>query len=515
MILGDLIERNASQFPHKPGYVFADKKLTHLEYSLRCNRLANALTVNLKRQSRVAILAQNRLEYIETFGAGELTGVIIVNLNWRLATPELQRIFEDCEPEVLIFEDRFLEQVAELRARSGSIRYIAIGDNPDWAERYEDVLKGSSDARPTMRAQPTDTAYLIYTSGTTGKPKGVMIGHEGFLSAIQATAFDSRAARDDRMLIVMPLFHVGGKIEQMVWSFAGATIYLHRTFDPGAILASIERDQITCAHLAPAMVHALLDAPEINHVSLGSLREIFYASAPMDVALMRRAIAKMGRIFTQHFGMTECPQGSSLHAHEHILDGSEEATKRLYSAGHAIMNTEIRIVHEDGTDCATGEIGEILIRCAGVMQGYWNNHSLSKSVIRDGWYYTADLGYFDAEKFLFVADRKKDMVISGGENIYPREVEEALLLHPAVLHCAVIGVPDEKWGEAVKACIVLRAGEAVTSDDLIEHCRGLIASYKKPKSVDIVDALPRLFNGKIDKKKLREPYWQGRARQVA
>jgi acyl-CoA synthetase (AMP-forming)/AMP-acid ligase II len=514
--LGDLIERNAAFFPTKTAVVFEGKRPTFAQFASRVRKLANALCAGgLARGMRLAILAQNCLEYFEIVGAAEMTGYIAVTLNWRLAPAELMQIAADCAPSVLIFEERFRAEAECLRARGGCDRCIVIGEASDWAESYEAVLASGADTAPPFRPEPGDTVYLIYTSGTTGRPKGVELSHRAILAAAMTNSSGIGAATSDRMLIVMPLFHIGGKICQLAFHVLGATVFLHRAFDAATMLRCIEHERITCAHFAPIMVRDLLDVPGFASFRKDSLRAIIYASAPMSVALLREAIAGFGLIFHQVYGMTECVIGSILHAHQHVLDGSPGEVRRLASAGHACFDHEIKVVRDDGTECAREEIGEILIRGPSVMTGYWGNPTASAEALRGGWMHTGDMGFLDDECFLFVADRKKDMVVSGGENIYSREVEEALLSHAAVEHAAVIGVPDARWGEAVKACVVLRPGQAVTEAELIEYCRSRIASYKKPRSVDFLAALPRLFNGKIDKKALRATYWRSQDRGVA
>ena len=514
-IVGDVIERNAQLFPAKTAVVFEDQRPTYAQFASRVRKLSNALaTDGLKRGMRLAILAQNCIEYFETVGTAELAGFIAVTLNWRLAPAELAPIIEDCTPTVLIFEERFRPQAESLRGHRCIERFIAIGAASDWAESYEAVLASGADVAPPFRPEPADTVYLIYTSGTTGKPKGVELSHRAILSSAIMNSWGIGAWTSDRMLIVMPLFHIGGKICQLAFHVLGATIYLHRAFDAKTMLRCIEDERITTAHFAPIMVRDLLDVPELANYRKDSLRAIIYASAPMAVAQLREAIAAFGLIFNQVYGMTECVVGSILHAHQHLPDGTPAEVRRLASAGQPFFDHEVKVVRPDGSECATDEIGEILIQGPSVMTGYWKNPAASAETLRGGWMHTGDMGFLDDESFLFVADRKKDMIVSGGENIYSREVEEALVTHPAVEHAAVLGVPDPRWGEAVKACIVLRPGRNATEDELIEHCRALIASYKKPRSVDFVDALPRLFNGKVDKKTLRALYWEGRDRGV-
>jgi acyl-CoA synthetase (AMP-forming)/AMP-acid ligase II len=515
-VLADVLERNAHYFPGKTAVVFEDRRVTYAELATRVRRLANVLTSwGLQRQARFAVLAQNCLEYFEAVGAAEMTGLIAVTLNWRLSAPELAQIVADCTPTVLIFEARFGAQAETLRRQGIIERFIVIGSATDWAESYDALLAAASDAPPRLRPQPEDGVYLIYTSGTTGRPKGVLLSQRAILSAAISISWEQGVRPDERMLIVMPLFHIGAKINQLANLVLGTTIVLHRAFDPAAVLRTIEEERITCVHLAPIMVRSLLDNPDLARFRRDSLRSIQYASAPMSVALLREAMAAFGPIFTQVYGMTECVVGTILHAHEHRPDGTPAEARRLASAGQPFFDHAVRVVRPDGSDCAAEEIGDILIRGPSLMTGYWNNSAATVETLGDGWMRTGDVGLFDAECFLFIVDRKKDMIVSGGENIYSREVEEALLTHPAVLQAAVIGVPDARWGESVKACVVLRPACSAGEDELIAHCRDLIASYKKPRSVDFLDALPRLFNGKIDKKALRARYWQGQARQVS
>lgn len=516
-VLGDVITRNARLYPDKTAFVFENRRVTFAQFAARVRRLANALgAAGLKRQGRVAILAQNCLEYFEIEGAAELAGFIAITLNWRLSALELAEIVADCTPAVLIFEAQFTALVETMRARSTSIeRFIVIGDGLDWAESYDTTVAGASEAPSDLRPEPGDAVYLIYTSGTTGRPKGVILSHQALLSAAIGLSWETGARPTDRMLVVMPLFHIGAKINQLLYFVIGATVFLHRTFDPTAVLRCIDAELITCAHFAPVMVRALLDVPDFPRFRRDSLRAIQYASAPMSVALLREAIAAFGAIFTQVYGMTECIVGTVLHAHQHLPDGTAAQARRLASAGQPFFDHEIKIVRPDGSLCATDEVGDILIRGPSVMTGYWNDSAATMETLRDGWMHTGDMGFFDSECFLFVVDRKKDMIISGGENIYSREVEEALLSHPAVLQAAVIGVPDARWGESVKACVMLRPDRTVSEDELIRHCRTLIASYKKPRSIDFLGALPRLFNGKIDKKALRARYWSNEVRQIS
>ena len=504
MVLADVVERNARLRGAEPAFLFEGCSLSHVAFAQRAFALGNALlALGLPRQSRVAVLSQNRPEYFEVFAAVGAAGLITVNLNWRLAVPELERILEDCEPAVLIFDGPSAAAAAALRTAPGLRHFIALDAPPEWAMAYEAMLSDAPATRPGVRIRPDDVESLIYTSGTTGRAKGVMLTHRALLASARMIALDGDARADDRMLIVMPLFHVGGKIEQMSFWITGATTVLHRSFEPDAVLHALGADRITAAHLAPTMVARLLDHPALATCDRSHLRVVHYASAPMAVPLLRRAIAAFGPIFLQVYGMTECVTVSMLKAFQHRPDGDAAWVRRLSSAGQPCFGVQVRTVRPDGTDTALDEPGEILVRADGLMSGYWNRNAQTLGVVREGWFHTGDVGFLDDLGFLFIADRLKDMIISGGENIYSREVEDALMAHPAVREASVTGVPDAEWGESVKAWIVLRDGEQVEPAALLEHCRRLIASYKKPRFFAFTPDLPRLFNGKVDKKALR------------
>jgi acyl-CoA synthetase (AMP-forming)/AMP-acid ligase II len=504
MVVADVLERNARLRGAAPAFIFEGRSLSHRDFATRSFALGNALlSLGLAPQSRVAVLAQNRIEYFEASAGIGAAGLITVNLNWRLAAPELARIIADCEPEVLLF-DSASEALA--RSISSSIRHpIAFDRAPDWARPYESLVSSAPPTRPPVIVHREAIESLTYTSGTTGQAKGVMISHRALLRSASIIGWEGDARTEDRVLIVMPLYHVGGKIEQMAFWLAGATTLLHSGFDAAAVLRAFHRDGVTAAHLAPTMIAWLLDHPDLAATDHHLLRLIHYASAPMAVPLLRRAIAAFGPIFLQVYGMTECITATILKPFQHVLDGDKASVRRLASAGQPCFGVDIRCVRPDGSECALDEPGEVEIRAPGLMSGYWNRHALTLSVVRDGWFRTGDIGFLDLDGYLFIADRLKDMIISGGENIYSREVEDALMSHPAVHEASVTGVADPQWGESVKAWVVLRPGHPPDPPALIEHCRTLIASYKKPRFIEFIPDLPRLFNGKVDKKALRAP----------
>jgi acyl-CoA synthetase (AMP-forming)/AMP-acid ligase II len=517
MNLGDAILHNGQYYGTDPAILFEGRRITYGAFAGRVRQLAGAFGARgLAHQARIAVLAHNCPEYLEIYGAAAVGGFIGVGINYRLSAPEQAEVLNDCQPSVMVFEACFSHRVAELRSKiSETVVYVCIGVGPSWAIQYDALLLDGSVAG-VVRSSDDDMVYMSYTSGTTSRPKGVMLSNGGQLDAARALAAAQGVQQNDRMLIVMPFYHIGGLIELLAYFVYGATIVLHRTFEAQSILKSIESHRVSAAHFAPTMIQMMLEVQEEAPYDVSSLKTVCYASAPMSIALTRRATAVFGPVFMQIYAMTELAAGTALLKHHHVLEGPEKEVARLASAGKPLLGTELRIADSDGNPCAPGEVGEIWMRGKSVMQGYWNNPTASAAAMHGDWLRTGDVGRLDEDNFLFVVDRMKDMVISGGENIYSREVEEALLLHPDVREAAVIGVPDEKWGESVKAFIVLKAGSTTTESSLVDHCRTLIASYKKPQSVEFVDMLPRTpSTNKVDKKKLREPFWSTRGRNVA
>ncbi|SMH31083.1 acyl-CoA synthetase [Mesorhizobium australicum] len=504
--LADMLDNNAWKYPDQTAFVWQDRRVTHAEFHVRVSKLANALRrLGLRRQDRVGILSQNRLEFQEVYGACEISGFICATVNWRLAIPEMVYIVNDGAPKVLIFEAAYAETVVAMKDQLKSVEHFVCLDGGVFGDDYEALVASGDASGVPFRPLPDDIAFLIYTSGTTGRPKGVMLSQGGEVNAAEILGSDQRNTPDDRLLIMMPLFHIGAKIIQLAQHWRAGTVHVLKGFDPPAIVDCIEREKITVTHMAPTMIQTLLESPAIEKADLASLRMIVYAAAPMPIPVLKQGLKLLGPVFQQQFGQTE-GIGTTLLAHQHRPDGTDRDREILTSVGQASPRVNVRIVDDNGNDLPSGEVGEILLTSPGVMKGYWNNTAATIDTLRDGWVHTGDVGRLDSEGFLYLVDRKKDMIISGGENIYSREVEEAIVTHDAVSEVAVIGVPDEKWGEAVKAVVVLRAGMSATAQDLIDHCRTLIASYKRPRHIEFVDEIVKLPSGKIDKVRLRKLY---------
>ncbi len=505
--LGDAVRSNAAKLPNQVALVHEGQRITFCSHHARAQRLAHALyQAGLQRQDRVAVLSQNSIAYLEVFAAAELAGYVVATVNFRLATPEIGYILGDSAPAILFFEAQYTAAVEVLRGQLSSItRYICIGAAPPWATGYEAFLDGGAAEGAPFRARGDDVMHLIYTSGTTGRPKGTMRTHRAEIAMAESMTTQVGVITGDCVQIMMPLFHVGARWLQLGAHLRGAPIVLHREFDPAEVLRTIAQEQITVTHMAPTIVQRVFDHPLADQTDLSSLRTVYYSAAPMPVPLLRRCLKRLGPVFLQLYGMTE-GFGTTLHKWQHDPDGGPLALRRLGSVGQAPADVGIRVLDDAGREQPAGQPGEIVLHTETRMLGYWNNSVATAAALRDGWYYSGDVGYLDEEGYLFLVDRKKDMIISGGENIYCREVEEAIAAHEGVSDVAVIGIPDPEWGESVRAVVVPAPGVTLTEAVIVQHCRGRLASYKKPRSVLFVEELPRLTTGKVNKVLLRTLY---------
>jgi acyl-CoA synthetase (AMP-forming)/AMP-acid ligase II len=504
----DVVERNARLHGDELHLIFGERRSTFRQFAQRARKLAGALySRGARAQDRISILAMNCPEYLEVYAAGEVAPFIIAPINYRLAPPEIAYIIRDAAPVALIYEQQYEPLIDALRSQLPSVQqYICIGTNgPRWASSYEDILAAGSEDGPPIYPCAEDVAAIMYTSGTTGRPKGAMLTHSAMIALCECWSNELSADVGDRILLAMPFFHIGARSQGGAVTYRGGTLVVHRAFDAAEILETVQRERITQLHLAPTLVQSVLNLPDIDKYDLSSLKTLNYAAAPMPLAVLERALQRFGPILINGYGQTE-GAGTTLRKHYHRPQGSQKDLKRLTSIGQPVMSTSVRIVDEHDKEVVTGSIGEICLRSPQNMVGYWNNSVASIAALRDGWLHTGDMGHADEDGFIYLADRKKDMIVSGGENVYSREVEEALMAHSSVADAAVIGVADERWGEAVKAIVVLKQGTEIGVDALIAHCRTLIAGYKCPKSIELVADLPRLPSGKVSKVALRERY---------
>ncbi|WP_425317568.1 class I adenylate-forming enzyme family protein [Pseudomonas nitroreducens] len=504
----DDLEQRARFYANDPAYIQEQRRISHGELLVSAKLIGSALyNAGVRRQDRVGILSMNSIEFGEIMAATQWAGFILAPVNFRLAPAEMASIIRDSAPRLFFFEAQYLPIIEQLRHELPSVQtYICIDGECEWALNLEDFIASGNEAGPPIRAREEDICCLIYTSGTTGKPKGVIWGHREYRQLIQVDTWLCDMQQPDTTLIVMPMFHLGGMVISLSQHVRGGAAYLQRQFEPLDVLKAIEKERLSILLLAPTMVQMVLDHPYVSEADLSSVRTIIYSAAPMPVPVLKRAIEVFdGCGFVNLFGQSEVCM-FCLSPEQHRPDGSEQERKRLGSVGKPYPNLLAKVVDEQGNECPVGEPGEILAQSSAMFRGYWNNHPTTLETLRDGWCHTGDMGRFDEDGFLYLVDRKKDMIITGGENVYSREVEEALLQHPAISECAVIGIPDPKWGENVCAVVTFKTGRSASEGELIEHARGLIASYKKPKKVIAVEALPKLVTGKVNKIELRNLY---------
>ena len=509
----DLVRRWEAADPARVAIRAGEDAWTWGELATRIRRGAQAqLAAGLRAGDRVAFLDKNHPACLETTLACALAGTANAVVNFRLAPEEVAYVINDSRARILFAGAGLLPVVEQIRGQLTSVeRVIPVGAGPGG---YEEFLAGGADAEPGHQAAPDDCFLQLYTSGTTGYPKGALLTHRSMVAHSRAAATGLRLGRDSVSMVAMPLFHVGGTSWALAGMSEGAQTVVVRDLVPGEVLAQIGRDRISHGFFVPAALGFFLQVPGMTELDYSSLRCLAYGGAPAPAPLLRRAMAAFAGVdFYQVYGMTEASGAFSVLGPEDHRD--PDHPERLGSAGRPVPGVEMRV-----TDPATGEPvpdgqpGEFEVRGELVMAGYWQRPDATAAALTGGWLHTGDAGHRDADGYYYVEDRVKDMIISGGENVYPAEVERVIAEYPDVADVAVIGVPDEKWGEAVKAVVVPRPGATLDPARLIESCRPHLAPFKRPASVDIVDVLPRNATGKILKRTLRAPYWEGRDRAV-
>ncbi|WP_309644260.1 long-chain-fatty-acid--CoA ligase [Phenylobacterium sp.] len=503
--VADVARRHAVIRPDAQALWFEGEAISYAQFDALSSQCAQALlAAGVQPGDRVGTLSKGNAEFFVLWFGCLKARACLTPVNWRLAPPEIAFILKDAGCRLMVVGPDYAETIAGL-------------DLPDLAK----VIQFGPDFRAWIAAQPAtdpglaavadDDVIQLYTSGTTGLPKGVQLTETNYKACFEgATQVWGQFDADDGVLVAMPLFHVAGANLGMLSLLQGARTVVMREVDIGLLLKMIEAHRIKHAFMAPAIINMVLQHPAQGEADLSSLRHIYYGASPISEEVLTRAQARFNSDFMQLYGLTETIGGGTYLPPE----AHDPALGKLRACGKPTPGYEIR-VRLDGRDAETGEVGEIEIRSAGIMKGYWNRpEATAEAICPEGWFKSGDAGFFDADGYLFIHDRVKDMIVSGGENIYPAEVENVLMGHPHVADAAVIGVPDERWGEAVKAIIVLRPGAEADTASVIEHCRGQIAGFKSPKSVDYVAVLPRNPSGKVLRRELRDPYWQGRTRNV-
>jgi long-chain acyl-CoA synthetase len=509
--LSHILQRAIALYPERLALVDGNVRLTYRELGERVHRLAaGLLALGLRRGDRVAILDWNSHRYVETYYACAHAGLAFMPVNSRLALPELRYVLKDSDARALAFSEPFLPMYEELKS---TLEYGIGLALPKAAVDYEALLAGATPLRQPVATELDEIMQIYYTSGTTGEPKGVCLTNRNMYAGGLDGVLALSAAREDSWQHSGPLFHLASSFA--VWSMpivGGAQLTVH--FDPKRAIQSIATEKVTMTSLPGAILGLMADVPGIS-AQVASLRTIIYGGAPTPMGVLKKAGAVLPGL-SHAYGITETAgYVTNLKPIDHIFDGSEEQLRRTASAGQATPLIDVRVVDDDGRDLKPGEVGEVLCGGPKIMAGYWRKPEATAAVLKNGWYHTGDMGSMDGEGYLTLVDRKKDMIISGGENVYSIEVESVLSLHPAVAEVAVIGIPDDKWGEAVTAIVVPRPNTSLTAEDILGFCRGKIAGYKVPKSVIFrAEALPKTGPGKIAKRVLRDPYWKNTGRKI-
>ena len=516
--LGDVVREQAVLRNTAPAFAFEGRTTSYRGLDANTNRVANALIAEgVKPGERIAYMGKNSDWYFETIFGASKAGAVMTPVNWRLAGPEIVYILNDAKASVLFVGVEFLEQAAALLPELTSVRKIVSMEGPygDWPS-YEAWRDAQPDTDPNVAVGWENVTLQLYTSGTTGRPKGAMLTNENLLGMrggqFGAPAVWNSWTSDDVSLVAMPNFHIGGAGWGIMGVYNGAKGVVAREFSPLAVLDFIENDRITKIFMVPAAMQIVVRHPRAREIDWSCMKYLLYGASPIPLELLKECMEVFGCGFVQMYGMTEtCGTIVALPPEDHVPEGSP----KMRSAGKPLPGVEIAILDEDGNRLGPNQVGEIAIKSVANMKGYWNlPEATAKTIDAGNWLRSGDAGYLDEEGYVYIHDRVKDMIITGGENVYPAEVENAIFGHPDVEEVAVIGVPDDKWGEAVKAVVAPKKGRNPSPADIIAYARERIAGYKAPKSVDFIEALPRNPSGKILRRELRDPYWAGLTRRV-
>lgn len=512
--LTSLLVTWAAERTDQPALLFQGQVLTYAQLAARSHSVADFLHgIGVGRHSRVAVLDKNHPSFFEILFGSISVGAVFVPLNFRLAGAELAYLLSDSGAEVLFVGPEYLELVSSLRDKLPSLRVVVpISDAEDGV--YAEALRGTAEQRtrrPVPNAGADDIVMQMYTSGTTGQPKGALLSHRNLLAVMRQGLSWCSWRSGDRGMAPMPLFHIGGVGWSLVMMNAGLSVVLMREVDPLAMLRAVQQLKVSQLFVVPVILGAMLGCMQKGQFDVQSLRHVFYGASPINSSLLEQARSCLPCGLVQVYGLTEATGTLSVLTDADHRTGSEE---RLRSCGRAADGIEIRIVDDKGRAVPPRTMGEIICRSAQTMNAYFGQPEATAQAIRDGWLYTGDAGYLDEEGYLYICDRVKDMIISGGENIYPAEVESVLAAHPSIAEVAVIGIPDARWGESVLACVVCQPGALLDEAALIDWSRTRLAGYKIPRQMTLLPCLPRNASGKVLRRELRAPYWVGHTRQV-
>ncbi len=510
MLLKELYNRGPKLYPEKVAIIDGDRRFTYRQWSKRHNQFANALqALGLKKGDVLGVLLKNGAEYMDALAATAKTGVILGGINFRLNTEGVRGILEDLGCRVLLVDHEYADMIGSLRPQVPFLETcISVGCIKEGMVEYESLLQQYPTTEPEVPTREDDPDLIVYTSGTTGVPKGCVTTRKNTMVRVSGIALEGNLNPEDRYMNVFPIFHVGVNITQTI-VFVGGTNVFMRDWDVREFCRLVQEEKINKTTLAPVFLNFIINFPDLAKYDLSSLEYVRYGAAPMPTELLKRAYKILPNCeyfqalgSSETFGMT----GFSQKDHRDALTGSPEAEEKLASCGRQLYFCITRVVNEDGRDVKPGEVGEIITQGANIMRGYWNKPEETSEKIKDGWLHSGDLATLDEEGYIYIVDRKNNMIITGGENVYPAQVEAALLQIPQIDEAAVLGVPDEKWGESVKAIVKVKDGEALTYEKIMDLCKDKMANYARPKSVDFVNELPHLATGKVDRVTLKNRY---------
>jgi long-chain acyl-CoA synthetase len=511
-----IIHRHSLLRPDKEAYVYGDKRITYAEYNARVNSLVNALQkLGVNKGDGIGLLSWNCLDYVIVYGAAMKGGYILSRFNPRLGAEEVNYLINYSEINTLFVGPELVETVESLRAQLPNVKnFIAIEGPADNMVDIQGLYTSYPSTEPDIQIEEDDPLHIIYTSGTTGVPRGAVYTNRHVWEDSRTYVINTGLQPSDKHIQVSPLFHIAGDTICRGILYLGACNVIIKSFDPAATLQLIQDEKATHMSIVPTHLVAMLALPEVGTYDVSSLKMMWYGGSPMPLEVLKAGITTFGPAFGQGYGQSESgPAICHLPREEHTVLGTPEQ-KILTSTGQPDIGVQVRIVDEKGKDLDAGELGEIIVRSKHIMLEYWNRPEETASTIINGWLYTGDIGYYDEKGYIYIVDRKKDMIITGGENVFPREVEEVLYKHPAVQEVAVIGIPDPYWVEKVHAVVALKKNMECSAEELIALCKKNLAGYKSPKSVEFVDSLPKNAAGKILKRELREKYWVESGRRL-
>ncbi len=509
----DVIYRNALLHPNDEAFVYENTRITFADYNSRINKIIHGLRkMGVEKGDVLGILSWSCLEFAELYGLTMKGGYIASPFNPRLGQDELEYLIKYSETETIFVGKELIETANALKERLPQVKnFISLETSAPGMTAYDDIIKANSGEEPDIEVDENDPCCIIYTSGTTGVPRGALYNHRRFIEDSKTLSIDMGLQEGHKRIQITPLFHIAGNTHFRSSLLTAGCNVIVKFFDAAETLKTIHREKATHMDTVPTHLAAILNLPDLKDYDISSLQFFWYGASPMPQEVLKNGMKVFGPIFAQGYGQSESgPAISHLSKEDHdVLDKPVKEQKKLASAGRPDIGVHVRILDEKGDDVGPDEVGEITVRSKQTMVEYWKKPKETKATLIDGWLHTGDMGFYDEEGYIYIADRKKDMIISGGENVYPREVEEVLYRHPAVMEAAVIGIPDEYWVEKVHAVISLKKGKEATAEEIVAFCKKNIAGYKTPKSIEFLDALPKNPAGKILKRELRDKYWKG------